>query len=55
MVADNVLFNSPLTEYLDFVRNPLGPFESSRLEEGWIEYSAQHEGERDGMEISVLK
>ncbi|KAJ1417050.1 S-adenosyl-L-methionine-dependent methyltransferase [Ochromonadaceae sp. CCMP2298] len=39
VVADNVLsFGQPLTEYLAHVRDPLGPYRSSQLHEGFVEY-----------------
>jgi catechol O-methyltransferase len=65
VVADNVLsFGVPLTAYLDYVRNPAGPYASSELFEGSVEYSSTEEGGLDavqnkdfvdGVEISVHK
>jgi hypothetical protein len=65
VVADNVLsFGVPLTAYLDYVRNPAGPYASSELFEGSVEYSSTEEGGVDavqnkdfvdGVEISVHK
>lgn len=40
VVADNVLcFQSPLSEYLSYVRDPTGPFATSRLVDCTVEYS----------------
>lgn len=68
VVADNVLsFGKPLTEYLDYVRDPSGPFSSSELHESMIEYAIvgeisedkeqpeQRIDLRDGVEISIHK
>ena len=65
VVADNVLsFGVPLTDYLNHVRATGGPYVSSLLREGLVEYSAvQGAVERgaedelmlDGVEISVLR
>lgn len=62
VVADNVLsFNSPKQDYLDYVRDPNGPFRSSRLVEGFIEYCTEDEKRndlammKDGIEISIFK
>jgi len=55
VVADNVLCFQPLTEYLDYVRDPEGPFSESELHEGRIEYSAEEEGIQDGVEVSIAR
>mmetsp|Transcript_23063 Transcript_23063/g.31604 ORF Transcript_23063/g.31604 Transcript_23063/m.31604 type:complete len:139 (-) Transcript_23063:92-508(-) len=66
VVADNVLcFQSPLTDYLDFVRDTRGPFASSECYEYPIEYSksgpggaieaGREEYYHDGVEVSLLK
>jgi len=65
VVADNVLsFGAPLTDYLDHVRATEGPYASSLLREGHVEYSAvggaaergaEDELMLDGVEISVLR
>jgi catechol O-methyltransferase len=48
VVADNVLsFGVPLTEYLAHVRDPLGPYRSSQLHEGEIEYCYSGPGPGD--------
>ncbi len=58
VVADNVLcFNSPIADYLTFVRDPAGPFRSSELFEGTIEYATTEEERAnvDGIEVSIHK
>jgi len=66
VVADNVLsFGAPLADYLGHVRNAQGPYASSSLREGRVEYSGEAEGALengqkddlmvDGVEISVLR
>ena len=67
VVADNVLsFGAPLTEYLQYVRNPEGPFATSELFDGVVEYSEpvasdgtrirnENENYVDGVEISVFR
>lgn len=68
VVADNVLsFGKPLLDYLDYVRDPSGPFSSSELHESLIEYAIPDENTeneqqpgrpidlRDGVEISIHK
>ncbi len=58
VVADNVLcFNTPLTEYLDHVRDatPTGLYKESLLYLDCIEYATSEEerGNVDGIEVSV--
>lgn len=55
--ADNILsFGQPLHDYLDYVRDPTGPFSSSMLIESEIEYADGFTETRlDGIEISVHK
>lgn len=61
VVADNVLcLNRPLTEYLSFVRDPSGPFLSSQLHEGFLEYTTEKERQSstdliDGVEVSIFR
>lgn len=65
VVADNVLsFNTPLAAYLEHVRNPAGPYASSTLYAGLIEYAGakgetvdvdKHPELVDGVEISVFR
>lgn len=63
VVADNVLsFGKPLTEYLKYVRDIDGPFDSSTLHEGFIEYShgrglpkVEDSNFVDGVEVSIHK
>lgn len=59
VVADNVLsFNTPLTEYLDHVRD-VTRYESSVLYEGFLEYTTEEDRQNseyiDGMEVSVYR
>jgi predicted O-methyltransferase YrrM len=60
VVADNVLcLNKPLTEYLTFVRDESGPFLSSRLYEGYLEYTTNEDRMTsdmiDGIEVSIFR
>jgi catechol O-methyltransferase len=62
VIADNVLsFNTPKQDYLDYVRDSNGPFQSSKCVEGYIEFSTEEERKqqgdymKDGIEISVFR
>jgi catechol O-methyltransferase len=65
VVADNVLtFGQRLQGYLEYVRDPAGPFASSELHSGFIEYAAERDANLtpesapdlvDGLEISILR
>lgn len=65
VVADNVLsFGVALTDYLTYVRDPVGNYSESKLYEGFIEYAgptgcalnaAESPNLADGVEISVFR
>ena len=61
VVADNVLsFGVPLTDYLNHVRDPNGPFQISVMHEGLVEYVSDADRNncdkyKDGVEISTYK
>ncbi len=59
VVADNILsFGVPLSAYLTFVNDPLGPFQSSHTFVGEIEYVLDGDSNRDtvdGVEVSICK
>eukprot|EP00658_Telonema_sp_P-2_P079245 TRINITY_DN7603_c0_g1_i1.p1 TRINITY_DN7603_c0_g1~~TRINITY_DN7603_c0_g1_i1.p1 ORF type:complete len:209 (+),score=51.18 TRINITY_DN7603_c0_g1_i1:76-702(+) len=53
VVADNVLFFEPLAEYLEYVRDPEGPYVRSSNHEGYLEYSPEEPKNKDGIEVSI--
>eukprot|EP01126_Amoeba_proteus_P016187 TRINITY_DN17444_c0_g1_i1.p1 TRINITY_DN17444_c0_g1~~TRINITY_DN17444_c0_g1_i1.p1 ORF type:complete len:262 (-),score=24.63 TRINITY_DN17444_c0_g1_i1:47-832(-) len=59
VVADNVLsFNRPKVDYLNHVRKPYGPYHSSVLYEGYLEYTTNEDRKdsvtKDGIEVSIF-
>lgn len=48
VIADNILsFGHPINDYLDYVRDPAGPFQSSKSYQSTVEYSCNVEGVSD--------